>query len=216
MGFASSACQCSTPRLPSGAPNEFVAAHRVLSVDRQLITAGASPAWAVCVTYTGGSEELMPKKAPRVDYKQVLSEEDFAVYAKLRDLRKSMADHDAVSVYAIASNEQLAAMVTQRVSTVEAFGEIDGMGPARLGKYAGQLLDVLRSSFGGSPARATATTPSASGLPERRPKAGARGLTRASSCPPHGPWRTGPGPRRADRRPEGAERSPRHPSFSAP
>jgi hypothetical protein len=50
-----------------------------------------------------------------VDYKEVLNEADFAVFSRLRDLRKVIAEKEAVPAYAIFTNEQLAAMVTGKV-----------------------------------------------------------------------------------------------------
>jgi hypothetical protein len=50
-----------------------------------------------------------------VDYKEVMNEADFAVFSRLRDLRKVIAEKEAVPAYAIFTNEQLAAMVTGKV-----------------------------------------------------------------------------------------------------
>ena len=48
----------------------------------------------------------------RVDYKEVLSPADFALFAKLRDWRKATAEQEGIPVYAVLTNEQLAAIAT--------------------------------------------------------------------------------------------------------
>ncbi len=57
--------------------------------------------------------------------------------------------------YALFTNEQLAAMVRQRVATAAALAEIDGVGAARVAKYGAPFLDVLRGRSGDA---AVATT----------------------------------------------------------
>ena len=46
-----------------------------------------------------------------MDYKEILKSEDFAVFARLRDLRKEIAQAEAVPVYTVFTNEQLAQLV---------------------------------------------------------------------------------------------------------
>jgi superfamily II DNA helicase RecQ len=82
---------------------------------------------------------------PKVDYKEVLSSEDFAVFAKLRDLRKVISEKEAVPAYSIFTNEQLAAMVTGKVDTLAAMGTIPGVGAARIDKYGAAFLAALNN-----------------------------------------------------------------------
>ena len=43
----------------------------------------------------------------KVDYKEILSEEDFIFYSKLRELRKELTNNEALPVYTFFTNEQL-------------------------------------------------------------------------------------------------------------
>ena len=94
---------------------------------------GPRSAWAVCVGYLdrGGHPAPEQGQGKRVDYREVLSESDFAVYAKLRSLRKSMAENEGLPAYTFFTNEQLAAMVQQRATSLRALEEIPGVGAAR-------------------------------------------------------------------------------------
>lgn len=81
------------------------------------------------------------------DYKELLSPEDFAVFVKLRDLRKEIAQADAVPVYAIFTNEQLARMVETRVTSAAGLEAIAGVGDARIAKYGERFLACLQGCW---------------------------------------------------------------------
>ena len=133
--------------------NAFLAAHRVLAVQREWLTDGAHSGWAFCVEVSDAQGPLPPAlkvdgggrgtRTAEVDYKQVLNADDFAAYARLRALRKQLAQTDGVPLYAVGSNGQLAALVTQQVRSLEAMAAIEGMGLARVNKYGPALLAAL-------------------------------------------------------------------------
>lgn len=129
--------------------NRFLSSHRVLTVDRQLIADGQRSAWAICVAYTdapGPSAPESPGKKGRLDYREILSPEDFQLFARLRDLRKQLADRDAVPPYAVFTNEQLAEIARMRAHTAADLGRIEGIGPSRIEKYGEAVLEVLRNT----------------------------------------------------------------------
>ncbi|MCH9650960.1 MAG: hypothetical protein K0U98_22245 [Deltaproteobacteria bacterium] len=86
--------------------NRFLAAHRVVSLDRQLVNESGGAYWALCVSYLPSKGSSAPIKKGRIDYKEVLSQEDFATYAHLRNLRKEIAEQDGVPAYAKALQRQ--------------------------------------------------------------------------------------------------------------
>ena len=67
-----------------GELNSFMATHRVLSVDRHFVEHGASSFLTICVDYLDGqpgtSSDNRSRRA-KVDYRDLLSPEDFAGYA---------------------------------------------------------------------------------------------------------------------------------------
>ena len=136
--------------------NRFLAGSRILSIDRQLAQDGSNSAWAVCVSFeTGGqgrpASDNERAKHGKVDYREVLNEADFTVYARLRALRKEISDREGLPAYALFTNEQMAEMVQRRVATAAAMREIPGIGDARMEKYADAFLQVLREAFNGQP-----------------------------------------------------------------
>ena len=93
--------------------NQLLASVRVLHIEQQFVSNAEWSYWAISVTI----DEMVnrPKKSPKrdsVDYKEVLNAEDFALFAVLRQLRKTVSEREGIPVYGVFSNAQLAEMAT--------------------------------------------------------------------------------------------------------
>lgn len=133
------------PEAGEEALNSFCSQHRVSFVEKHLITDGADSYWSICVTWLDGEGALSASnhKKPPVDYKQILDESDFAIFLELRNLRKEIAEQQGVPPYALFTNEQLAAMVQQRINSKAALQAIPGVGKSRVEKYGDFFLQKL-------------------------------------------------------------------------
>lgn len=89
------------PDTAQDALNAFCAQHRIVASDRHFVDRGVDSFWAVCVTWVEGAAPAFPGqgKRDRVDYREVLGEDDFAVYSELRRLRKQLAEREGVPAY---------------------------------------------------------------------------------------------------------------------
>lgn len=123
--------------------NRFLAQHRVLAIDRQLVALPGGAFWTVSVSFQDAAPNSVATKRNKVDYKETLSPEDFEVYAALRTLRKEVSERDGVPPYAIFNNAQLAEMVENRTRTTEALRAISGIGPSRAETYGELFLARL-------------------------------------------------------------------------
>ena len=126
--------------------NQFLSSHRVLSVDRRWVDQGPDSFWSFCIDYLAsapGADLQRAAKAKGKDYKELLTAEDFAVFARLRDLRKEIAQVEAVPVYTIFTNEQLAQMAQSKVRIKADLEKIGGVGDARIEKYGPRFLELL-------------------------------------------------------------------------
>lgn len=129
--------------------NRFLATHRILTVDRELTAERQGSFWAIAVSYLDkDAPTLMPEgpRKPKIDYKEVLSPEDFTVFAELRSFRQETAAKEAVPPYLVFTNAQLAEMVQGRISSLEEMGRIAGIGPARLKSHGPRFLERLKAS----------------------------------------------------------------------
>lgn len=150
MAYAFFTIPIAAPEGPTAELNAFLRSHRILKVDRQWVDQGTSSLWSLCVEYLDGSGNSARADGQagmrgKIDYKQVLPAEDFALFAKLRDARKEIAQAEAVPVYTIFTNEQLAQMVSSRATTRAALAKIEGIGAARIEKYGDRMLAILQT-----------------------------------------------------------------------
>jgi superfamily II DNA helicase RecQ len=143
------ACSCRGGDEASDSLNQLLNSHKIVAVEKNFVQDGQTSYWALCVTYIEQNAENRPASVKRgkIDYRETLPESEFSVFAKLRNLRKLLADREGVPAYALFTNEQLAAMVQRRVSTQTALREIEGVGEARAQKYGSEFLAVLHANL---------------------------------------------------------------------
>lgn len=129
--------------------NSFVETHKVLNVEKNLIQQGDKYYWNFLIEYVK-KDDKKPKgsKKPKVDYKEVLKPEDFAIFSKLREIRKKIAEENSIPVYTVFTNEQLAEIVKQRITSKTALSKLSGVGEQKI-NLASPILDYV-SSIGGN------------------------------------------------------------------
>lgn len=132
--------------------NAFVASRRIATVSHHVVSQASGSMLLFVVETAGGDGERKSGApvAPKPDYREVLTDDQFAVFSKLRTERRRLAEVEGVPVYTIFSNAQLAEMVQRRVTTPVAMGAIDGIGKARVDKYAVKFLPIPTAAFGES------------------------------------------------------------------
>ena len=131
--------------------NRFLRGHQVLHIERRHNEAGGY--WSFCVEYRQANrpaDGATEKTRARIDYREKLSEEDFAVYCRIREWRNKLAKEENVAVYAIFTNEQLATMAERRCESLADLEKIDGVGEARLSKYGEAVLERIRNEETGA------------------------------------------------------------------
>jgi len=125
--------------------NSFLRSHRVLTVKQEFVRDNESSYWSFAVEYLEGKQSSVVNNSikPKVDYKELLSGEDFSKFCHLRDLRKEIADKDGIHLFAVFSNKQLASMVTGDIKSITDLRRIEGIGEAKASKYAQQFIECL-------------------------------------------------------------------------
>ncbi len=129
--------------------NRFLRANKIVKVDKEFVVLGESAGWSFCVQY------LLPvptsvagDRKVKVDYKDVLSAEQFAVFSRLRKCRKAIADEDAIPAFAVFVDSELAEMSKLREITEKTMLEIDGVGEQRVRKFAGRIMEKMHETDG--------------------------------------------------------------------
>ena len=134
--------------------NRFLATHRVAAVRTQWVsrTSGDEtiPYQVFTVEFVAGKEPQGGLATPpsseataRVDYREKLTPEQFALYCRLRDLRKVIAEEESVKPFVVFTNAQLAAFAQTKPATLAALRETEGVGEARAEKYGARMLAAI-------------------------------------------------------------------------
>jgi superfamily II DNA helicase RecQ len=125
--------------------NAFLRSHRIINVEKKLIDGERGTGWVFLIEYGGdaGANKNAPGAPQRIDYREVLNAEEYALFDKLRKLRKDAAEKAGIPVYAVFTNDQLAAMVKKMPKTAKDLLSIAGIGEARVKQYGGIFLDAF-------------------------------------------------------------------------
>lgn len=70
--------------------------------------------------------------------------EDPYLFEELRLLRKKLADQQAIPAYIVLSDKVLHLLASIKPATLEAFGEISGIGEYKKEKYGKDFIQVIR------------------------------------------------------------------------
>ena len=135
--------------------NSFLSTHRIIDKHWETVLRDGVPYQVCRVEYvkdgrypqdnsTSGSS--FSRKPAQVDYREVLSEDDFRVFDELRKARKKLAESEKVDAFMVFTNAQLAEMVTSHADSMEALKKIKGVGDAHLTKYGNLILEALRTA----------------------------------------------------------------------
>jgi len=88
----------------------------------------------------------VPNTSQRIDYREVLNADEHAIFEKLRILRKELAEKSGVPVYAVFTNDQLAAMIKKNPKTASDLLAIAGIGEARVKQYGEAFLNIFATN----------------------------------------------------------------------
>lgn len=128
--------------------NEFLASHRVLEITKHFHGDASGGTWHFCASYTAQGRKAREEAAPQapfggVDYMKKLTEDQFVVFARLRDVRKDIAAEKAVKLFTIFTNRELAEMAKRRVKTIGDLRAIEGIGEKKAAAYGERFLAAI-------------------------------------------------------------------------
>lgn len=121
--------------------NKFIQHHKILELRQEFFQNKNDAAWCLCVNYLKTNTAASYAKPVKKDYKALLTEVQFEVFARLRDIRKVIAADDAVPAYAVITGAELAEMAKLEVLTKPNVKGISGISDKRLEKYGKNLME---------------------------------------------------------------------------
>lgn len=88
--------------------NRFLRGNRIMAVTKEFVNNGENSFRIFAVEYlepaASGANAQQHRKRDRVDYREVLTESEFRVFVQLRELRKEIANTEALSADMIDSS----------------------------------------------------------------------------------------------------------------
>ena len=117
--------------------NRFLSSKKIIRTREKLVKNGSDGMfWSFTIRYiddinTVDRERLQQK----VDYKSLLSEEEFSRFSVMRVIRKKVAGEDGVPPYAVFTDWELSELSKSENLTMETMREIKGIGEKKLEKY---------------------------------------------------------------------------------
>ena len=91
----------------------------------------------------GRQKTQTPESKPLFKVTAPLGEEDMALFEELRDLRKRLADRQAIPPYLVLTDKTLHLLAAQRPTTIEAFGRVSGIGEYKRDRYGKEFVEVI-------------------------------------------------------------------------
>ncbi|MGE3963094.1 MAG: HRDC domain-containing protein [Planctomycetota bacterium] len=122
-----------------------IASHRIASVTHHVVSTvgGGMLVFVVEAVDARTPDGSAANGASKVDYRELLSEPQFAAFCRLRSLRRAIAEEEGVPVYAVFSNAQLAEMVRRRARAEDDLMQLAGVGRARVARYGARFAPLL-------------------------------------------------------------------------
>lgn len=124
--------------------NLFLRGNRIYQVEKQFFVSGQTAYWTFCVEYEG---RVQSQNQGRIDYKEKLSEADFAIFSKLRDLRASCGKEHNIPLYSVFTNEQLVEMISRKICNISDMKQIPGVGKSKIDAYGDIFATFLATVF---------------------------------------------------------------------
>lgn len=120
--------------------NVFLRSKKILQVKEHLVNNDAEGVfWCFSIHYVD-DVNLAERDKQKVDYREVLDEASFKRFSALREIRKRVAQEDAVPPYAVFTDSELAELAKIENLTPEAMKQTKGVGEKKIEKYAQHFL----------------------------------------------------------------------------
>ena len=127
--------------------NKFLRSHRVLTIDRQF-SAENGGYWTLFVCYQEGASANTQNPISRggkIDYREILSPEEFGRFARYRDVRKEVAAQAGIPAYAVFTDDELSQIARMEEVSVEKIEAIKNVGK-RAEKYGEAFVKASKQT----------------------------------------------------------------------
>ena len=127
--------------------NKFLNCNKIIEVEKFCNNSNGCIYWTFCIQYINTSIITQKPiiKNEKIDYKNVLKEEQFQIFMKLRIIRKTIAEQEVVPAYAIFTDAELAEISKLNEINEQQMKTIIGIGEKKISKYAQKIIEYLKN-----------------------------------------------------------------------
>lgn len=133
--------------------NVFLRSHKILKIDKEFYHNDGIGCWTLFISYIENKESTLTsahhERKPKVDYKQILGEEEFKRYVRLREIRKQLAEEEAIPAYAVFTNEELSEIARLEYLSIQELIKLKGIGEKRVEKYGVKICELMKDETSG-------------------------------------------------------------------
>jgi len=128
--------------------NSFLSTNKITEFEKKLVQTETQAFWCIYINYEKKAETAtFTAKSIRkkIDYKSVLSVEEFNKFEKLRAIRKTIAQQAAISAYVVATDAELSQIIKLPEITEANLKKITGFGDKKAKKYGKLIVEYYNS-----------------------------------------------------------------------
>lgn len=123
--------------------------HLKITESGQRVLYGKEPAMLVVIKQketlpAKGKRKKKPEEKVLFSVPATFNGENTDLFEELRLLRKRLADQQAIPAYIVLSDKVLHLIATQQPTTIEAFGQISGIGEYKKEKYGKEFVELIK------------------------------------------------------------------------
>ena len=129
--------------------NRFLGGHKVLEVEQKFYQNEKGSYWSFCVRHIpdGSGSAGGNGRSGKPDYKLLLNEGEFAVFSRLREIRKVLAGEDGVPAYAVFTDEELAGIARLGEPTEKGLLSVAGIGEKKVMRYGKPMIAMYHAKY---------------------------------------------------------------------
>lgn len=121
--------------------NAFLRSKKVLEVEQQLAHQAGGSFWCFSIKYLDDCV-FNDREKLKTDYKKILTAAEFERFSNLREIRKQIAQEDAIPAYAVFTDEELSGMAKLETITLVNLKTVKNIGEKKVEKYGQRFLSV--------------------------------------------------------------------------
>lgn len=134
--------------------NLFLRSNKIADIRKETVVDAGKSYWSFCITYLPDAImktrpiDNVPGKKEKIDYRNVLDEETFAIFVRMRELRKQIAESEAIPPYAIFTDAEMAEVAKIREPKISELEKVPGIGKKKAEKYGAAFVNLLAEILG--------------------------------------------------------------------